>query len=196
MFELTTAIREHLALSLTALLAASAVAFPLGTLAARFPKAGAPAVLAVNVLRTIPSLAIVGLAIPVLGVGFVPSVVALAILAVPPIALATDAGLRGVPAAVREAAFGLGMDGRQVSRRIDWPLAAPVVFSGVHTATVEVIASATLAAFIGGGGLGELIVNGLANNDQATLLTGAIAVAALTLSAEALLSSIEKRITA
>jgi osmoprotectant transport system permease protein len=196
MFDLIGALRDHLALSLAALAGASLIAFPLGTLAARFPRAGAPAVVAVNVLRTIPSLAIVGLAIPVLGVGFVPSVVALAILAIPPIALATEAGLRSVPAAVREAASGLGMDARQLSRRVDWPLAAPVIFSGVHTATVEVIASATLAAFIGGGGLGELIVNGLADNDQASLITGALAVAALTLAAEAVLSTIERRMTA
>ncbi len=171
------------------------IAIPLGVFTVRNPALGGPALTLVNVLRAIPSLAIVGLAIPVLGVGFVPSVAALAVLAVPPIAIAVGTGLRGVPAAIREAALGLGMDERDVRRRVDWPLALPVMFSGFHTATVEVIASATLAAFIGGGGLGELIVNGLANNDLTSLLAGAVSVAALTLGAELFLGALERRLT-
>jgi osmoprotectant transport system permease protein len=194
--ELLGNVREHLALCAAALAIALLAGIALGAFCARNPRTGPWALTFVNVLRTIPSLAIVGLAIPLLGVGFVPAVAALTVLAVPPIALATDAGLRNVPASVRDAARGLGMSEGQVRRRVDWPLALPVVFSGVHTATVEVIAGATLAAFIGGGGLGEPIVNGLANNDLQSLLAGAVAVAALTLTAEALLGAAERRIRA
>jgi osmoprotectant transport system permease protein len=187
-------VRDHLALSVSALAIAFVIALPLGIVSARSPSIGEPALTFVNVVRTIPSLAILGLAIPVFGVGFRPAVLALAVLAIPPIAIAVGTGLRGVPFSIREAAVGLGMSESQVRRRIDWPIALPVAFSGVHTATVEVIASATLAAFIGGGGLGELIVNGLANNDTAQLITGAVCVAALTLAAELALGALERRL--
>ena len=86
------------------------------------------------------------------------------------------------------------MSDRQVSARVEWPLAMPVVFSGIRTAAVEVIASATLAAFIGGGGLGEYIVNGLAENDRPQLLEGAISVGALALLTQWLLGGVERRL--
>jgi osmoprotectant transport system permease protein len=125
--------------------------------------------------------------LPILGIGFAPALAALVLLAIPPIAINTDIGMRTVGAAVQDAARGLGMSEQQIRRRIDWPLALPVVIAGVRTATVEVIASATLAAFIGGGGLGEFIVNGLAANDLTELLEGALGVAALAVAAEAAL---------
>ncbi len=121
-----------------------------------------------------------------------PALIALVLLAVPPIAINTDLGLRGTPRAVLDAAAGMGMDARQIRRRIEWPLALPIVFAGVRTAAIEVIASATLAAFIGGGGLGEIIVNGLANNDTAALLQGAAAVGVLALAVDALLGAVER----
>jgi osmoprotectant transport system permease protein len=132
--------------------------------------------------------------LPLVGIGFWPALVALTLLAIPPIVLGTDVGLRGVPEAVRDAARGLGMTRRQVARRVDWPLASPVVFSGIRTAAVEVVASATLAAFIGGGGLGEYIVNGLAENDRPQLLEGALSVAVLALGTQWLLGGIERRL--
>ena len=133
--------------------------------------------------------------LPLLGIGFWPALVALTLLAVPPIAINTDIGLRGVPAAMVEAARGLGMTQGQVRARAEWPLALPVVFAGVRTATVEVIASATLAAFIGGGGLGEYILNGLAEADTQQLLEGAVSVSILALGAEALLGALERRLS-
>jgi osmoprotectant transport system permease protein len=134
--------------------------------------------------------------LPLIGIGFLPALVALVLLAIPPIAINTDLGLRGVPEPVSEAARGLGMDARQVRARIEWPLALPLVFAGIRTAAVEVIASATLAAFIGGGGLGEYIVNGLAEADTSQLLEGALAVGALALAAEGLLGLVERRLGA
>ena len=150
---------------------------------------------AVNVLRVIPSLAVLVLALPLLGVGFRPALLALALLAIPPIVINTDLGLRSVPAPLLEAARGLGMTAKQISRRVRWPLAAPVVLAGVRTAAVEVIASATLAAFIGGGGLGEYIIDGLANQDYAELLTGAVSVAALAILTELALGALTRRLT-
>src|SRR5271166_4961524 len=184
-------VREHLLLAGTALAAALAIGIPLGTLSARLRIAGGVALSAFTVARTIPSLAILALLISVVGVGFVPSVIALSLLAIPPVAINTNLGLRSIPATIREAAQGLGMSEREVRTRVDWPLAAPLVFSGVHTAAVESLASATLAAFVGGGGLGVLVIDGLANNDYPPLLLGAGTIAAMTVIAEIALSAVE-----
>jgi osmoprotectant transport system permease protein len=194
MSELALAVREHIALSAVALGIALLLGIPLGAWIARVPRIRELGLGAVVAARVIPSLAVLAIMIPLVGVGFTPAVVALVLLAIPPIAINTDLGLRSVPAPVLEAAAGIGMDERQVRRRVEWPLALPVVFSGVRTAAVEVISSATLAAFIGGGGLGVLIINGLANNDVPSLATGAIAVGVLALLAEVLLGFVERRL--
>ena len=151
---------------------------------------------AIYVARVVPRLAVLAIMLPLVGIGFAPALAALTLLAIPPIALGTDIGLSGVPAAVRDAARGLGMTERQVRRRVDWPLALPVVFGGIRTAAVEVVASATLAAFIGGGGLGEYIVNGIEANDRAETLEGAIAVGVLALATQGLLGLVERRLAA
>jgi len=134
--------------------------------------------------------------LPLVGVGFAPAVIALTILAIPPVVVNTDLGLRGVPFALRDAASGLGMTRAQTARKIEWPLAFPVAFAGIRTASVEVIASATLAAFIGGGGLGEYITNGLSTDDTPQLLLGAVSVALLALAADALLGLAARRLAA
>ena len=196
MIDLAVHVRDHLALAASALAFALLVGVPLGAAIAGGNRLRGPALGAVYVARVVPSLAVLAIMLPLVGIGFVPSVVALTLLAIPPIVLNTDIGLRGVPEAVRDAARGLGMDRRQVRNRVDWPLALPVVFSGIRTAAVEVVASATLAAFIGGGGLGEYIVNGLAENDTPQLLEGAIAVGVLALATQWLLTGVERRLAA
>ena len=195
MADLLLHVRDHIALALSALAIALLLAVPAGALVARSPRWREPLLGAFNVARVVPSLAVLALMLPLIGIGFWPALVALALLALPPIAINTELGLRGVPAPLIEAARGLGMSERQIRRRISWPLALPVVFSGIKTATVEVIASATLAAFIGGGGLGEYIVNGLASGDTGELLEGALAGGALALAADAALSLVERRLT-
>ena len=184
----------HLALSGVALAAALSIGIPLGIVVARIPGLHAISLGALFVARTIPSLAVLAIALPIVGVGFAPSVIALALLAIPPIALNTDLGLRSVPVAVRDSARGLGMAEPQIRRRVDWPLALPIVFAGIRIAAVEVVASATLAAFIGGGGLGEYIVNGLAENDTAQLVEGAVAVGILALGIQSLLRIFERKL--
>jgi osmoprotectant transport system permease protein len=194
MIDLAIHVRDHLALSAAALGLALALGLPLGAVLSGSRWTRGPVLGAVYVARVIPSLAVLAIMLPLVGIGFLPSLVALTLLAIPPIVLGTDVGLRGVPEAIRDSARGIGMTRGQIATRVEWPLASPVVFSSVRTAAVEVVASATLAAFIGGGGLGEYIVNGLAENDKPQLLEGAISVAILALSTQWLLGGIERRL--
>lgn len=186
--ELLAATGDHLYLVGLALLAATLVGLPLGVLAARLPRLGWLLLNAANGLRVLPSLAILFLAIPYLGLSRASAVLALAVLALPPIVLNTEAAFRGLAPFMREVAQGLGMTGWQQFWRVEWPLAWPVVLAGFKTATIEVMSSATLAAFIGGGGLGIYLTRGFAMYDPAILLVGALPVAALTLLAEVLFS--------
>lgn len=191
----TNALSVHVRLSLSALLLAIAVFVPLGTLTSRGRRTGSPLVAAVGAARVVPSLAVLLLLLPYLGTGFRPALIALTLLAGPPIIVNTDAGLRNVDSAVLENARGLGMNALQVFTRVQFPLALPVVIAGIRTAAVEVIASATLAAFIGVRSLGTFILSGITLVDYRLLLVGAVPVALLALAAEALLSGIERLAT-
>ncbi len=182
------ALATHLRLSGSALLIALVVCVPLGLWAAKRRAVAQPVINAANALRVIPSLAILFLAQPYLGIGFAPSLVALTILACPPILINTYAGFRSVDRTVVEAAYGMGMAGSQVLRRIELPLAFPILLAGVRIAAVEVIASASLAAFIGGGGLGNFIQRGFAVNEPGIMLVGTIPTALLALTVEAVLA--------
>ena len=186
------ALSTHIRLSMLALAIGAVLCIPLGLYIARRRPLSRELSGLFSALRVIPSLAILFLAVPYLGLGFVPALAALAILACPPILINTEAAFRGVDPAVLEAARGMGMDARQVLWRVEVPLAAPVLVAGVRTAAVEVFASATLAAFIGGGGLGDFIYRGFALFDPAVMLVGAVSVAALTLGVEAALSGVQR----
>lgn len=177
---------QHLALSLAALGIALVICLPLGIWIAHRAKVAQPVINGFNTLRVLPSLVILFLALPYLGLGFRPALVALTVLACPPILINTYAGLRSVDPATREAALGIGMSPRQALWRVELPLAYPVIMTGIRIAAVEVIASATLAAFIAGGGLGEYITRGFALNEPKIMLVGAVAVALLALAAELL----------
>ena len=185
----------HVWLSASALAIACAASIPLGIWTARHPR-GAGVIGVMTALRSVPSLAVLALMLPVLGIGPRAALVALTLLAIPPVLINTDVGYRTVDPAAVEAAVGMGMLPAQVLRRVQTPLAAPVVITGVRTAAVEVIASATLAAFIGGGGLGDLIVGGLQTDDVGELLAGAVCVGVLALVAEALLSLVQRSLAA
>lgn len=185
---------DHLALSLCALTISVLLCLPLGIWAARRAGQAQPLINAVGSLRTIPSLAILFLALPYLGTGFWPALIALTVLALPPVLVNTYAGLRGVDRAVVEAAHGMGMTPRQVLAQVELPLALPAIVGGVRTAAVEVIASATLAAFIGGGGLGIFITRGFALFRPDIMLVGALPVALLALLAEGLLGTVQRAV--
>jgi osmoprotectant transport system permease protein len=192
--ELIGALGQHLLLVGVALGVAIVSCVPLGIWTSRSRAASLVAINAFNGLRVVPSLVILFLAIPYLGLSFAAAVTALTVLALPPVLINTDAAFRGIDQAVREAAFGMGMTSWQVLRRVEIPLALPVVVTGVRTATVEVIASATLSAFVGAGGLGLYVIRGFALYDNSILLVGAIPVAALALLAQVAMSALQRAV--
>jgi osmoprotectant transport system permease protein len=189
------ALTIHITLSASALALAAAIAIPLGVVAARRAGVALAAINAANIGRTLPSLAVLALVMPILGTGFAPSLVALTLLALPPILTNTIVGLTGVEADIVDAARGMGMTTRQILRRVEWPLATPVVFAGMRTAAVQVVSGAVLASFIGGGGLGDFITAGIAMMAMPQLLVGAIPVTLLSLSTDFLFGSLERRLT-
>ena len=192
--ELLAQTRTHVELAFGALALAIVLAYPLGVWISEKRRISAAALGTASALRVVPSLGILALLLPILGVGTPPSLVALVILALPPILVNVDAGYRGVEPAALDAASAMGMTRWQRFLHVQTPLALPVFLTGVRGAVVEVVASATLAAFIGGGGLGETIITGMQVGDQAQLLVGGLLVALLALSAELLIVFIERSI--
>lgn len=188
-------LKVHLVLSLSALAISLILCIPIGIWCAKNPRIAATVMNTINSIRVIPSLAILIIMLPVLGTGFWPALVALTILACPPILINTFLGFRGIDAGIIESATGMGMSSRSVLTKIEIPLAMPVMMAGVKTSGVEVISSAALAAFIGGGGLGTFIVNGLSMNKFQVLLVGALPIALLTIFSEVIFSGIERRMT-
>jgi osmoprotectant transport system permease protein len=184
----------HVGLSLSALLAAVVIGVPLAGFSAGRPIARALTLFGAGALRVVPSIAVLTLTLPYLGLGFRPALLALIALGLPPIIINTELGLRSAAPAAIDAALGMGMTARQVRYRVEWPLAVPLLFAGFRTASIEVIASATLASFIGGGGLGDFIVDGLATDDVGELLLGACSVAFLALAVDAALGRLDRRI--
>jgi osmoprotectant transport system permease protein len=182
--DFTAHVAEHLVLAFSALALALTAGLPLGVLAAGTAAIRSAVLALAGVGRTLPSLAVLMLLLPWLGVGSAPAILALALLAIPPIVIAVDLGVRGVPVAALDAAAGMGMTPLQRFARVIIPFALPVSFAGLRTATTETIASATLATFVGAGGLGDEIVRGLQTDDPALLFAGAAAVAALALGAD------------
>lgn len=171
------------ALTVAIVLGVSAGAWSGASRFARGPLLGAA-----TIGRTLPSMAVLALLVPVAGVGLVPAIVALVLLALPPLVVNTDLAVRGVPAHALDAATGLGMTTSQRWFRVIVPYALPVVLTGVRIATTEVIASATLATFIGAGGLGDDIVRGMQTSDAALLFASAAVVAALAFAADSLIA--------
>jgi osmoprotectant transport system permease protein len=186
------ALNRHLVLSLAALAISVLVCVPLGVWIARRATVAQYVINTFNALRVLPSLAILFLSLPYLGLGFRPSLVALTVLAFPPVIINTYAGMRNVDRAVVESAYGMGMAPSQVLRLVEFPLALPAVIAGIRTTAVEVISSATLAAFIGGGGLGDFITRGFALNEPGIMLVGAVPVALLALASEAVLGGLQR----
>jgi osmoprotectant transport system permease protein len=188
-------LREHVVLSLVALLVAVAIAMPVALLIRNTRLGAAIAINIGNVGRAVPSLAILALALPLLGIGFASALVALTALAIPPILINASTGLREVNKDVIDAARGMGLSGGQILSRIQLPIAAPVIFAGIRTSAVQTVASATLATFIGAGGLGDLIVEGLQRRGPEILLAGALAVAALAIITELGFGALERAFT-
>jgi osmoprotectant transport system permease protein len=189
------ALWRHVTLSAAALAIAASIAIPLGIRIAGHARLALVAVNAANIGRTLPSLAVLALAMPLLGTGFTPALFALTLLAVPPILINTHAAIRQVDADVIDAARGLGMAPREITRRVVLPLAVPVIAAGVRIAAIQVISGAVLAAYIGGGGLGEFITAGIAMMQVPLLLVGAIPATLLALGTDFLLGRLQRSLT-
>ena len=185
----------HIELSVVALLIAIAIALPVALAIRNTPLGAALAINVGNIGRAVPSLAILALCQPFLGFGFDTALVALTALAIPPILINASTGLREVSREVIDAARGMGLSGSQILTGIQMPIAAPVIFAGIRTSAVQVVASATLATFIGGGGLGDLIVEGTQLNDTTLLLAGSLSVAVLAIITEVGFGALERGMT-
>jgi osmoprotectant transport system permease protein len=182
---------EHIAISAVSMLIAIAIALPAGLYIGHTRRGVTLAVALANIGRAVPSLALIGLIVPITqafdpGLGFFlyPTLLAMSILAIPPILLNAYAGVSEVDAELVEAARGMGFTERQILNRVEIPLALPVVLGGIRSAAVQVIATTTLGAIFGMGGLGRFIIDGIAQNDDAQLFGGVVLVALIAISTE------------
>ena len=185
---------QHILLSAAAMAVAIVIALPLGVWLGHVHRGSLVAVNVANVGRALPSLVLIGLGIVILGVGFANVTVALVVLAIPPILTNSYVAVDGVEADAVEAARGMGMTPWQVLRRIELPLSLPLVFAGIRTAAVFVIATATIAAVAGGGGLGDIIVN-QASYKLEGVIGAAICVSLLAFAADWGLGGLQRLLT-
>jgi len=185
----------HLVLTGTAAVLACLVAVPLGVAASRRPRVATIGLAVAGVLQTVPSIALLAFMLPVFGVGARAAIVALFLYGLLPILRNTITGVRGVDPLVTEVGVGLGMTPRQLLWRVELPLATPVILAGIRTSTVINVGTATLAAFIGAGGLGEPIVTGLTITNTNLVLSGALPAAVLALAVDGVLAAAEHRLT-
>lgn len=193
--DFTRLLLTHVELSVLALVIAVLIAVPAALAVRNTPAGAAVAINTGNIGRAVPSLALLALALPFFGFGFTSALIALTALAIPPILINASTALREVDPGVIDAARGMGLSGGQILSRIQLPIAAPVIFAGIRTSAVQVVASATLATFIGGGGLGDLIVEGFQRGDTSILLAGALSVAVLSIITEVGFGGIETALT-
>jgi osmoprotectant transport system permease protein len=182
---------QHIELTIISLFFANLIAVPLGILLTRYRRWAEPVIGVTAVFQTIPSLALLGFMIPLMGIGEAPAIVALTIYGLLPVLRNTYTGIVGVTPAVVEAGIGMGMTSRQVLFMVELPMALPVIMAGIRTATVLLIGVATLAALIGAGGLGDLIFRGISMANSELILAGALPAALLALIFDYVLKRVE-----
>ena len=195
--EVAALLQQHVILVALSTLVAVALGVPAGIVAAHRPRLGRPLVALANIAQTIPSLALLGFLIPlpfVGGIGPRAAIVALIVYALLPIVRTTAAGVSGIDRAVIEAATAMGMTPRQLLTMVEFPLAMPSIIAGIRVATVVGVGTATIAAFIGAGGLGDYILRGLSMVDATMILAGAVPAAVLALVADAAFGWLERRL--
>lgn len=191
---------EHLWISAVSLVAAVAVGLPLGLFIGHTGRWAGAVVALSNIGRAVPSLGFMGLAFILLlpfglGVGPIPAILALIALGLPPVVVNAYTGLREVDADLLETARGMGMHERDVLRRVEVPIALPVILAGIRTTAVQIVATATLATVIGGGTLGQLILIGFAVNDQVRIFGAALVVALLSIGTEVAFAALQRAAT-
>lgn len=186
---------QHIYLSFIALAVGIAIALPLGILVARYRSFAEPVIGITAVFQTIPSLALFGLLVPLIGIGTKTALIALIIYALLPILRNTYTGISNIDESMIEAGRGMGMTKSQLLWQIEFPLALPFIMAGIRTATVLTVGIATLATFVGAGGLGDVIYRGLQSYNNSLVLAGALPVALLAILFDLLLKWIEKKAT-
>ncbi|MCC2930762.1 choline ABC transporter permease OpuBB [Bacillus mojavensis] len=186
---------EHITISLIAVILGIAAAVPLGVVLTRMKKGAGTIIGIVNIIQTLPSLAILAFFIPLLGVGKVPAIAALFFYSVLPILRNTYTGIRGVNKNLLESGKGIGMTAAEQIRLVELPLAAPVIMAGIRTSTIYLIGWATLASFIGGGGLGDYIFIGLNLYQPEYIIGGAVPVTILAIVIDYVLAVTERKLT-
>ncbi|OXM13192.1 ABC transporter permease [Paenibacillus herberti] len=191
--DIMTALREHLTLSLVAVALGSAISLPLAVLLvhSRLPWLSSIVFFIANLLQTIPSLALLAILIPLMGIGMKPAILALLLYSIMPVLRNTYEGFRSVDPHVLEAARGLGYSSVQSLLRVQLPLALPYIMSGVRLTTVYIISWTTLATLVGAGGLGQLIMAGMGVNQPYLIIAGALGAIVLALVADLLLGWLE-----
>lgn len=182
----------HLGYTAIAVVVGFLIAFPIGLLIGHTGKGAFLAINAGNAGRSLPTLGLLSLLVVLMGLKFTPVLIALVVLVIPPILTSTYAGLRTVDPNAVDAARGMGMSSSQVLFRVELPMALPVVFGGVRAAVLQVVATATVAAYVGRSGLGRLLVDGLAVNDYGRVIAGAVVVAALAIVLDVLLGLVQR----
>jgi osmoprotectant transport system permease protein len=187
-----TRLLEHVQISAEAMAVAIVVALPIGIALGHLHRFGNVAINVSNVGRAVPSFAILVIAFEIFGLGDIPAFAALTFLAIPPMLTNSYIAVRDVDPEVLDAARGMGMRERRMIFGIELPLAIPLIMAGVKTSAVQVIATATLAAIVAGGGLGRYILDGLGQRDDAQVFAGAVLVAILALAVELSLSGLEQ----
>ncbi|KPV42065.1 ABC transporter permease [Alicyclobacillus ferrooxydans] len=192
---LLTALEQHIFLSLVSVVVACVISIPIGVYITRNKTAATIILAIVSVIQTIPSLALLGFMIPIFGIGSLPALIALTLYALLPVVRNTYTGIMDVDQSLIEAGRGMGMTRSQILLKVELPLARNVIMAGIRTATVLTIGVATLATFIGAGGLGDLIMRGVDMIDTPLILVGAIPAALLAIIFDALLGWIDKSLT-
>lgn len=192
---ITDAFLQHIYLSFVSLAIGVLISLPLGMLVARHRKFAEAVIGVTAILQTIPSLALFGFLVPLIGIGSKTALIALIIYALLPILRNTYAGLTSVDQSVIEAGKGMGLTANQILFKIELPLALPFIMAGIRTATVLTVGIATLATFVGAGGLGDIIYRGLQSYNNTLVLAGAIPVALLAIFFDLGLKIIEKKVT-
>lgn len=174
-----TRLGEHIYFTLLSLLISGVIAFPVGLLIGHTRRGAFVAINLVNAWRALPTLGLLTLIVLLIGIGQLPVIIALVVLGIPPILASTYAGVSGVDQNTIDAARGMGMTGREILTKVEIPIALPLIISGLRSATLQIVSTATVAAFVALGGLGRYVIDGLGVRDFPQMLAGAVLVAVL-----------------
>ena len=187
------ALKVHMLIPIYTVTICCIIGIPLGIICAKNKKISDIIINAVNLLKLIPILALLILMMPIIGSGLMPAVMALCLVCMPAILINTCIGIKNIDSKIIESARGMGMDKKSVLFKIELPLAIPMILAGIRTATIQSIAAGTLAAYVGGGGLGYFIILGFGINRMDHLILGAVSISIITLLADLILSRVQRK---